>query len=129
MKRIILAVMLILIGMVIGISPIGTRIKCLYYTIRFRGAPIVQNYVKSPCNLKIDYSLNSDKKLEIYLVNEESKEMLPILDINGSTQVGDFKHRFLGLEGEAKSKMLIEIGEMKSKVVDRLQKLLEELKE
>ncbi|UCE74981.1 MAG: hypothetical protein JSV56_04555 [Methanomassiliicoccales archaeon] len=129
MKRIVLVVMLILIGVLIGISPFGTRIKCLYYKSRFGGYAIAENYVKSPFNLKINYVLNADEKLEIYLIDEASKQRLPMLHINGSMQVGDFNHRLLGLQAEAKSKIVTGITGVRFKLIHQLEKFLEEMKE
>ena len=129
MKKIVLTIALILIGILIGISPFGAGIKCLYYKSKLGGYPVAESYVKSPFNLKVEYVLNADKELEIYLLDMDSNQRLPILDLDGLVQVGDFNHRLSGLQAEAKSKIVTGITGVKSKLIHQLGKLLEEMKE
>jgi len=129
MKKIVWGIVLILIGVLIGISSFGTAIKCFYYKSRLGGYPIAGNYVKSPFKLKIDYVVNTDKELEIYLLDMDSNQRLPILDLDGLVQVGDFNHRLSGLQAEAKSKIVTGITGVRFKLIYQLEKFLEEMKE
>ncbi|MCP4403096.1 MAG: hypothetical protein GY801_38040 [bacterium] len=78
--------------------------------LRFRGSPIAENFCTTPHNLHIIYVENTEGKLESYLVNSPKNEMLPILEVEGTTQVGDVAHRFKGLgeEGRGKLKNILE---------------------
>lgn len=128
MRKLTLAVIFIVIGIIIGISPFGEKIDDFYYKNKYKKVLIAEGFTKTPFVLKIHYVLNNNKKIETYLINKNSGDKLPILEVNGLIQVGDFNYRLSGLKDQAEADFLTAIGKMKSKLIKQLQKTLEKLK-
>lgn len=93
--------------------------------VRFRGTPIAENFCSTPHNLHIIYVENTEGKLESYLVNAPKNEMLPILEVEGTTQVGDVAHRFKGLGEEGRGKLIDILESVKGGSSSALDKTLE----
>lgn len=110
MLLIITCIISIIIGMISPgqwFSDQQRLVKKLYNeNLRFRGAPIAENFCTTPHNLHIIYVENTEGKLESYLVNAPKNEMLPILEVEGTTQVGDVAHRLKGLGEEGRGKLI-----------------------
>jgi hypothetical protein len=98
-------VILLIIGFVIGRTPAGWETEKIYNTIRFRNTPSAENFLPNPFSLKIAYRQNDEGQLETYLVNLNKDEMLPIYEIENTTQVGDSEHRIKGLGDETRKKL------------------------
>lgn len=128
MRKLTLAVIFIVIGIIIGISPFGEKIDDFYYKNKYKKVLIAEGFTKTPFVLKIHYVLNNNKKIETHLINKNSGDKLPILEVNGLIQVGDFNYRLSGLKDQAEADFLTAIGKMKSKLIKQLQKTLEKLK-
>jgi hypothetical protein len=96
--------------------------------IRFRDAQVAEGFSSNPFNLTIVYLENTEGKLETYLVNSQKDEgMLPILEVEGTTQVGTIDHRMRGLgeEGRNKLKDILEsVKEGSSGALDKALELL-----
>ncbi len=129
-KTVLGIVVMLIIGILIGMVSPGQRLtdqswrlKRLYNKFHFRNTPVAQNFVSDPFGLKIVYIKNEETgELETYLQNIQSKEMLPLYEINGTTQVGDIDHRLRGVTEEAQ-KSLEEGGETILKKLKQLQEL------
>lgn len=96
-------------------------------TVRFPKAPLAEGFVTDPFALYITYVENTEGKLESYLVNGPKNEMLPILEVEGTTQVGDVSHRFKGLGEEGRNKLKIILEGVKgggSSAIDKALQLL-----
>ncbi len=135
LRNTILVLILMLISLVVGmISPgmwLGNRrqdVSILYHKMfAFRNVPMAQNFTATPFDLRIMYVKSADGALETYLVNPPKNEILPIYDVEGTTQVGDISHRFKGLgeEGRGKLEKLLEsVKEDGTGAIDNLLKLL-----
>ncbi len=135
LRNTILVVILMLISLVVGmISPgmwLGNRrqdVSMLYHKmIGFRNVPLAQNFTTTPFDLRIMYVKSANGALETYLMNQPKNEMLPIYEVEGTTQVGDISHRFKGLgeEGRGKLEKLLEsVKEDGTGAIDNLLKLL-----
>jgi hypothetical protein len=66
---------------------------------------VAENFVPSPFDLKIVYLKNTEGRLETYLINAATNEMLPIVQVEGTTQVGDVAHRFRGIGEEGRNRL------------------------
>jgi hypothetical protein len=116
-----------IVGVILGMVSPGQwledrswEIRGLYHRIRFGNVPIAENFVTAPFALKLAYVQNtSTGALETYLQNTATNEMLPIYEINGVTQVGDFDHRLDGIRFQAQSR----IEEGGGAVLDKLKQL------
>ena len=117
-RNFMIVVALMAISLVVGmISPgmwLGNRRQdavMLYNKMAlYRNVPIAKGFTGTPFDLRIMYVKNGDGQLEAYFVNPPRNEILPIYDVEGTTQVGDVTHRFKGLgeEGRNKLKTLLE---------------------
>ncbi len=134
-RNTILVLILMLISLVIGmISPgewLGNRrqdVVMLYHkTVEFRDVSSAKDFTATPFDLRIMYVKSGDGTLETYLVNPPKNEILPIYEIEGTTQVGDVAHRFKGLgeEGRTKLEKLLEtVQQDGSGAIDKLLKML-----
>jgi hypothetical protein len=126
--KLLITVILLMIGIALGMSSFGSDVKRIYYTLRFQGTPVAENFLPEPFHLKIHYTLNDQGQLETYLVNEPAGEILPIQKIEGMTQVGDTEHRMRGLSEETRNKVLEILEETKeggSTALDKAKQLLE----
>lgn len=93
--------------------------------VRFRGTPIAENFSSTPYNLQIIHIENTEGKVETYLMNAPKNEMLPILEVEGTTQVGDVSHRFKGLGEEGRGKLKTILENVKGGGTSALDKALE----
>ena len=134
-RNFIIVVVLMAISLVVGmISPgmwLGNRRQdavMMYNKMAlYRNVPIAKGFTGTPFDLRIMYVKSGDGTLETYLVNPPKNEILPIYEIEGTTQVGDVAHRFKGLgeEGRTKLEKLLEtVKEDGSGAIDNLLKML-----
>lgn len=135
LRNTVFIVILMLISVIVGmISPgtwLGNRrqdVTMFYHKmIEFRNVPSAKDFTGTPFDLRIMYVRSADGALETYLVNPPKNEILPIYEIEGTTQVGDVAHRFKGLgeEGRTKlEKLLQTVKEDGSGTIDNLLKML-----
>lgn len=96
-----------------------------YNKIRFSKIPVAQGFLSNPFDLKLAYVENTEGQLEVFLINTEKPEMLPIFEVAGTTQVGDLKHRLQGVKDEGQDK-LQDIFEEGSSAIDKALKFLGE---
>lgn len=123
-------IVLLVIGIAIGVSPAGDVVKSIYYSLRYLNMPIAQGFLPKPYSMHIAYAATPQKQVEVYLVNEAKNEMLPIYEVEGTTQVGDVAHRVKGLGEETRTKVMQMVEDAKkgsSTALDRLGDLLERL--
>ena len=112
-RNFVLLLIVIAISIVIGmISPgqwlseqQGTANKLYNQYVQFRNTPTAEDFLSEPFELKIVHLKNTEGQLETYLVNKQKNEMLPILEVEGTTQVGDVSHRFRGIGEEGRNKL------------------------
>ena len=112
-RTVILLLIVIAISVLIGMISPGkqlsswkTAVNKLYNTqIRFRNTEIAPNFSLTPFDLRIEYLINTEGQLEAYFVNSQKSEILPIFEIEGTTQVGDVAHRFRGIGEEGRNKL------------------------
>jgi hypothetical protein len=97
--------------------------------IRFSKAPIAENFSPDAFDVKIVYVKNTEGKLETYLVNSQKNEMLPVLEIEGTTQVGDANHRLRGIGEEGRNKLKSILESAKNGSTTTIDKLLDLLGE
>jgi hypothetical protein len=83
----------------------GTANKLYNQYVQFRNTPTAEDFLSEPFELKIVHLKNTEGQLETYLVNKQKNEMLPILEVEGTTQVGDVSHRFRGIGEEGRNKL------------------------
>lgn len=135
MKTFLLVIVLLIIALVVGMISPGEWMtnrshdfKQMYNsTVRFRNTSAAKDFCPNPFELKIVYLKSPDGKLETYLFNAATKEMLPIYLIEGTTQVGDVAHRFKGIGEEGRSTLKTLIESAKTQGTGALDKLLERL--
>ncbi len=128
--KIFLALILVVIGIIIGITSPGWEVKKIYNTIRFRNTSVAEDFLSNPFSLKIVYVQNDQEQLETYLINDSKNEMLPIYEIEGTTQVGDAEHRIRGVSEETRSRVIEILEDAKegsSTALDKAKQLLERL--
>ena len=124
---------IIVIALVVGmISPGGwlskrkESVNKIYnQTIRFSKTPIAEGFSPDSLDLKIIYVENTQGNLETYLVNTSKNEMLPIFEVEGTTQVGDIAHRFRGVGEEGRSRLEEFLKNAKGESSTALEKALE----
>lgn len=112
-RNLILLLIVIAISILVGMIAPGKQLSNLKTTvnkaynqhIRFRGAPIAQDFSLNPFDLRIEHLVNTQGNLEVYFVNPQKNEILPIFEIEGTTQVGDVAHRFRGIGEEGRNKL------------------------
>ena len=104
------------------------EINAIYYKMAaYPNVPPAENFVTTPFDLQLVYVKNPSGQLESYLFNSVRNEMLPILDVEGATQVGDLAHRFKGLGEEGRNKLVDAIESAKAQgsgALDSIIKLL-----
>lgn len=103
--KLFLMILALLIGIVIGMTQPGAEIMKLYNTVRFRNTPVAQGFLPNPFHLRVAHTVNDQGELETYLVNTQKSEMLPVLEVEGTTQVGDAQHRIQSIGDETLEKM------------------------
>lgn len=128
--KLIFWLVLVVIGLGIGISPVGDILRSVYYPLRYLKNPVAKGFLPKPFALRIEFTTNQQGELEVYLVNETKHEALPIYEVEGTTQVGDVEHRVKGISEETRTK-IIELlegaKEGSSTTLDKVKKLLEGL--
>ncbi|PID56879.1 hypothetical protein CSB45_09440 [candidate division KSB3 bacterium] len=126
---IITCVISLIVGMVSPGQWLSTQQRALtkfyHQQLRFRGTAAAENFSSTPYHLQIIYLENTEGKLESYLMNAAKNEMLPILEVEGTTQVGDLSHRFKGLGEEGRGKLTSVLEQMRSDGTDALDKAFE----
>ncbi len=112
LSKFLLVIIVIVLAVVVGMISPGQKMTNLrheinkfYNKIRFSKTPIAQGFLSSPFSLKMVYVENTEGQLEVYLINTEKDEMLPILEVEGTTQVGNVKHRLKGIGEEGRNKL------------------------
>jgi hypothetical protein len=113
LSKLVWILVIIIIALVVGmISPgewLSKRKEALnkFYntTFRFSKTPIAEGFSPNAFDLKIVHVKNTQGNLETYLVNASKNEMLPILEVEETTQVGDITHRFRGVGEEGRSRL------------------------
>jgi len=114
MKKIALMVILVVISFVAGMLSPGQwltdrswELKQLYNNqFRFRSAPVAEGFVANPFGLKVVYLKNDQTgKLETYLTNTKTNEVLPLLEVAQTTQLGDFEYRLKSVREDAQKKL------------------------
>jgi hypothetical protein len=124
-----IVLILLIIGLIIGMTSVGWEVKKVYHTVRFRNVPIAKGFLPNPFGLKIVYVQDAEG-LKTYLINDSKDEMLPVFEIEGTTQVGDAEHRIKGIGEETRSKVLKILEDAKkgsSTTLDKAKQLLEGL--
>jgi len=127
--KLILVIILLIIGMGIGMTPVGWQAQKLYHFIRYRNAPVAKGFVTKPFRLKLVYVQDAEG-LKTYLLNEVQNEMLPVFEVEGTVQVGEVEYRLKGMGEETRSKVLNLLEEAKkgsSTALDKVKQLLEGL--
>ena len=130
-------VIVVVIALIIGMISPGQwlsnqrRVLTKMYnkTFRFSETPVAEGFLTTPFDLYITYVENTEGKLESYLVNTSKNEMLPVLEVEDTTQVGDIAHRFKGLgeEGRGKLQSILEsVRDGGTSALDKALKLLGE---
>lgn len=112
-RNVILLLIVIVIALLVGMIAPGEQLSSWKKTInkvynkqvRFRNTPVAENFTSNPFDLQIEYLENTEGKLEVYFVNSQKNEILPIFEIEGTTQVGDVAHRFRGIGEEGRNKL------------------------
>jgi hypothetical protein len=113
LRNLIFILILILIALVVGMISPGKQLsswkksanKIYNEQVRFRNTPIAEGFTSNPFALGIEYLENTEGKLEVYFVNSQKNEILPVFEIEGTTQVGDVSHRFRGIGEEGRNKL------------------------
>ena len=134
-RTVMLLIITCIVSLIIGMISPGQWLsdqqrlaKKLYNeNLRFRGTPIAENFSTTPYGLHIIYIENTEGKLESYFVNAPKNEMLPILEVEGTTQIGDVAHRFKGLGEEGRGKLITILEDVKdggSSALDKALRLL-----
>ncbi len=132
-RNLIILILVILISVVVGMISPGQWLsqqkrhaeKLYYRTFRFRETPVAENFLTEPFELSVIYVENTEGHLETYLVNSSKNEMLPILEIEGTTQVGDAAHRFKGLGEEGRNSLKNILEDVKGESSGALERMLE----
>ncbi len=134
LNKMLLVLILLVAAFIVGmISPgqwLADRrhdVDKLYNKFRFSKAPVAEDFSPDAFEFKIVYVKNAEGKLETYLVNSQKNEMLPVFEIEGTTQVGDANHRLRGIgeEGRDKLKSILESAkDGSSTTIDKLLDLL-----
>lgn len=117
----ILILIAFIAGGVVGRTQLGWQAESLYHSMRYAQTPVAKDFLSKPFKLNIQYRQNAQGELETYLVNAASNELLPIYDINGTTQVGQADHRIAGLKDE----LLDDAKEGGSTALEKAKQLLE----
>ncbi len=107
LRTVLIVLILLVIAFIAGMISPGEwltnrqhEVQKFYHSMRFRDIQIADGFCRTPFDLKIEYATNTDGQLEAYLVNQN--EVLPILHVEGTTQVGKIKHRLTGIGGDIK---------------------------
>lgn len=132
-RNVIVLIIVIIISLIVGMIAPGQwlsqqkrRLTKFYYTtFRFRNTPIAENFLTQPFDLAVIYVENTEGKLETYLVNGAKGEMLPILEVESTTQVGDMAHRFKGLGKEGQNTLKNLLKDVKDGGAGALEKALQ----
>lgn len=112
-RNLILLLIVIAISILVGMVAPGKQLSSLKTTvnkvynqhIRFRGVAIAKDFSLNPFDLRIEHLVNTEGNLEVYFLNPQKNEILPIFEIEGTTQVGDVAHRFRGIGEEGRNKL------------------------
>ena len=112
-RNLILLLIVIAVSMLVGMIAPGKQLSRLKTAVnkaynqhfRFRGEPIAKDFSLNPFDLRIEYIENTEGNLEVYFLNPQKSEILPIFEIEGTTQVGDVAHRFRGIGEEGRNKL------------------------
>lgn len=112
-RNLILLLIVIAISIVVGMIAPGKQLSRLKTTVnkaynqhfQFRNTPIAKDFSLNPFDLRIEYLVNTQGSLEVYFMNPQKNEILPIFEIEGTTQVGDVSHRFRGIGEEGRNKL------------------------
>jgi hypothetical protein len=127
--KLILVIILLIIGIGIGMTPVGWQAQKLYNFIRYRNVSPAKGFVTKPFRLKLVYVQDAEG-LKTYLLNEVQNEMLPVLEVEGTVQVGEVEYRLKGMGEETRSKVLNLLEDAKkgsSTALDKVKQLLEGL--
>ncbi len=133
LRKLLMLIVIIALAFIVGMISPGEKLTYLkhevnkFYNskIQFSKIPIAQGFSSNAFDLKLVYVENTEGQLEVYLINTEKSEMLPILDVKGTTQVGILKHRLQGVKDEGQNK-LKDIFEDGSNAIDKALKILGE---
>lgn len=117
----ILMLLAFVAGGVVGRTQIGWMAENTFNTLRYSRTPVAESFLNKPFGLDIAYQQNDQGELETYLLNLTNNEMLPIYEVNGTTQVGDAKHRMIGL----KDQLLKDAEEGGSAALEKAKQLLD----
>lgn len=112
-RNLLFVLIVIVISVLVGMIAPGKQLsswkktinKIYHEQVQYRNTPIAENFTSNPFNLRIEYLENTEGKLEVYFVNSQKNEILPVFEIEGTTQVGDVSHRFRGIGEEGRNKL------------------------
>lgn len=121
--KLIVLVIFFIAGGVVGRTSVGEWAEKMYRTIRYSSTAVAENFLSKPSafDLNIQHRKNEEGQLETYLVNVTKNEMLPVYEINGTTQVGKAEHRMIGL----KDQLMKDAKEGGSAALEKAKQLLE----
>ena len=127
--KLIVIVVVFIAGGVVGRTQVGWQAEKIYNTIRYSRIPIAEKFLTNPFALDIGYSQNLQGELETYLLlNGTDTGPLPIYEIDGAIQVGDFDHRKNGLTYELREnagELLKDAKQGGSEALEKAKQLLE----